>query len=69
MKKRLFSILTALCLCLSLMPTAAMAADDTSIPCTPADVNYGLGKAVENGTVSTERDQQLDMDQDGRFTS
>ena len=51
------------------MPTAAMAADDTSIPCTPADVNYVLGKAVENGTVSTERDQQLDMDQDGRFTS
>ena len=29
MKKRLFSILTALCLCLTLVPTAALAADDT----------------------------------------
>lgn len=45
MKKRLFSILTALCLCLSLLPTAALAEDVQPEPLTEVAVTFSAPKA------------------------
>ena len=47
MKKRLFSILTALCLCLSLLPTAALAEDVQPEPLTEVSVTFPAPKVGE----------------------
>ena len=47
MKKRLFSILTALCLCLSLLPTAALAEDVQLEPLTEVSVTFPAPKVGE----------------------
>ena len=55
MKKRLLSILTCLALCLSMLPTAALAAEDTT-PATPTvETNswYNVMYVFANGTPIT----------------
>ena len=59
MKKRVLSAALSLCMLLTLLPTAALASDDTTNPGTsPATTLQGKITAAENGaTVSLSEDE------------
>ena len=71
MKKRLFSILTALCLCLTLLPTAALATDDTSSEYDMNKVSEVLELTARSETPPTaaEYNEAYDLDKDGVLTT
>ena len=64
MRKRIASLLLILALCVTLLPTAALATDSNKISITPVDELLQFAKAVDNGEYDDKTDAVVSLDAD-----
>jgi len=64
MRKRIASLLLILALCVTLLPTAALAADSNKISITTVDELLQFAKAVDNGDYDDKTDAVVSLDAD-----